>query len=281
MEGAGSPMGTDESMSTEITNVFKTLDVSVDGARGPTHFAGTCPTCKAPMRGRIPPWKQNIEFNCENCGGKFTATRRNPLQEQLLREAMGIYACNACGGPMPTMHHLDGRNLCASCAETASEMSTAAETITEVRDPVGAFVFDGAQPPDGDGLFLSDGRTGDGAFVFDGVGAREMKGTEMYEFEPRRYSSIKKFAFIRVLDGERLAAIVRPPMGGLRGEHPDHWRVDCGEADYDPVANTRLKKLVSDFVGTNQVSVFWPWNGWNDQNNTEPYPPGEDWRSSM
>ena len=104
----------------------------------------------------------------------------------------------------------------------------------------------------------------------------------MYTFEPRRYAfDHRTFAYVRVLVGGRLVAIVRKPDPSVGGERPDHWRVDCGEADYEPVVNPGLKKAVCDYLLTEKVSVFWPWKGWNDQNNTETYPPTEDFRVGL
>jgi hypothetical protein len=102
----------------------------------------------------------------------------------------------------------------------------------------------------------------------------------MFRFETHRYSSIKKFAYIKVFDGDRLVAIVRQPpstipmIDGLKGERADHWRVDCDQSEFDPVLNAELKVEVARYLGTDKVSVFpsTTWS-WRDQGNTEPFEP--------
>jgi hypothetical protein len=68
---------------------FRSFEVGMNGAPGPRHFAGECPSCNAPMRGVIPAGKAIMEFTCNACGGKFVAKRRSALQEQLIGEALG------------------------------------------------------------------------------------------------------------------------------------------------------------------------------------------------
>lgn len=101
----------------------------------------------------------------------------------------------------------------------------------------------------------------------------------MARFETHRYSSIKRFAHIKVFDEDRLIAIVRQPpktipmVDGLQGEQPDHWRVDCDADTCDPVD---LKEQVKRHLGTDKVSVFsWHKWSWKDQQNTEAYEPIE------
>lgn len=95
----------------------------------------------------------------------------------------------------------------------------------------------------------------------------------MFSFECHRYSSVKKFAFIKVFDQDQLIAIVREPpeqtvFGPMIGERDDHWRIDC-----DRRSNFQaLKNAVSNYLSTNKISVFGSDNWqWLDKSNTEVF----------
>jgi hypothetical protein len=118
------------------------FEVGLDGAPGPRRFNGECPKCNAPMSGVIPAFKSSIDFRCNHCSGKFTATRRNPIREQLLKEALGATTCHGCGcdlglqqvpdgQPVPTTQVVDEFHMCATCSERYEPMFAASRKIVE------------------------------------------------------------------------------------------------------------------------------------------------------